>query len=211
MKVNRALTPGPVLNSYTRTTGNSCFGVSEDSIPQTSSPTGTSLDRLTKADINTEPTTPYHGKMSTENAKAWHQALVATARDVETRYDELKAFGASSTFYLEDLSQSLTGEAEALRASRSTQLKLAGGALGLGFTAGATAAFFGHPIIGGIAAVAGCIGGGIWASDARELGKTADSTQLASRLVADWALIPAGSAPPAVAAPDPDPTSSSIP
>lgn len=189
MKVNRTLMPGPVMNSYSSANSNSCFGVSEDSIPQTSRASGTPLDRMVKIDLEAEPITPYHGKMSTENAKAWHTALVSTAGEVNQRYGELKAFGASADFYLEDLSQSLNFEADALSHARTSKLRFAGGSLGLGAVAGGTLAALGHPIIGGIVGTVGVIVAGFMASDAADLKKVSQSTRVASGLVQDWAQI----------------------
>ena len=194
MKVNRVLMPGPLTNGYTQVAnGGRCFDVSEDSIPQTSRPSGTPLDRMTKIDLDSEPITPYHGKMSTENAKAWHGALVATAGEVHKRYGELKAFGASPDFHLEDLSQSLNGEVDVIMHARTNKLRFAGGAAGLGVALGATAAYLGHPIIGGILGLAGMITGGIQVSDAYSLKQSAESTKIAATLIEDWTKIqPAG-------------------
>ena len=194
MKVNRVLMPGPLTNSYTQVSnGGRCFAVSEDSIPQTSRAAGTPLDRMTKIDLETEPLTPYHGKMSTENAKAWHGALVATAAEVHKRYGALKAFGASPDFYLEDLSQSLTGEVDVIMHARTNKLRFAGAAAGLGVALGATAAYLGHPIIGGILGLAGTITGAVKVTDAYDLKSTAESTKTAATLIEDWTKIqPAG-------------------
>lgn len=163
---------------------------------------------MTKVDLDSEPMTPYHGKMSTENAKAWHGALVATAGEVHKRYGELKAFGASPDFYLEDLSQALTGEVDVIMHARTNKLRFAGAALGLGAALGGTAAFLGHPIIGGLLGVVGTITAGVQFSDSLRFKQSAESTKVAAGLIDDWTKIqPAGAYspndPPASPSPNP--------